>query len=110
MVNYIETNGKATVEVNVEVTILKEGDYLVAYCPALALSSYGDTEQEAKYAFEGAMETFLEESHKRGTLEKILLDLGWALKKHPSPSYKPPASDRNPLVINRFKEKVAIPM
>ena len=79
------------VTVQVQVKILKEGDYLVAYCPMLELSSYGKTLEEAKQGFEGAMRIFIEETVKRGTLERELLGLGWTLRQKPSCEYRPPA-------------------
>ena len=55
MINYIKTDGIKTVGASIEVALLKEGDYIVAYCQALELSSYGVTEKEAKEGFEGAL-------------------------------------------------------
>lgn len=72
------------------VVIVKEGDYFVAYCPPLELSSYGKTEAEARAAFEEAMQIFVEETERKGTLEKVLLNLGWTLRKKPTPEYQPP--------------------
>ncbi|MFD1467801.1 type II toxin-antitoxin system HicB family antitoxin [Hymenobacter caeli] len=52
------------------------GQY-VAYCPALELSSYGDTEAEAHYAFEETLAFFKQDVTQRGTLNQLLLALGW---------------------------------
>ncbi|MBS4029527.1 MAG: hypothetical protein KGZ58_12935 [Ignavibacteriales bacterium] len=65
--------------VSVGVALIKEGDSIVAYCPALELSSYGDTKKEARSAFEEALKIFLKETMQKGTLEKFLLKLGWSL-------------------------------
>lgn len=113
MINYIKTNGENTVDVTLDVLLIKEGDYIVSYCPALNLSSFGDTEEDAKTAFDEAMDIFLKELQKRGTLEKVLLNLGWSLKKFPTVSFLPPDADFNPYnkpVQNRFSEMVAIPV
>jgi len=108
----------AQVTVQVQVKILKEGDYLVAYCPVLELSSYGKTVEEAKQGFEGAIRIFIEETAKRGTLERELLSLGWTLRQKPSCEYRPPASLpgsaaarrlRTADVIREYKEAVRIP-
>ena len=77
-------------EVGVTVLVLREEQYYVAYCPALELSSYGETEQEARSAFEEAITIFIEETDKKGTLEKVLLKLGWSLQQVPELKYKPP--------------------
>ena len=47
-------------DIPLSIIFLKEGDTIVAYSPVLELSSYGKTEQEAKQAFEEAVEIFLE--------------------------------------------------
>ena len=78
------------VEVNLDLLLFKEGDYTVAFCPALNLSSFGINEEDAKLAFDEALSIFLEESTSRGSLEKILLDLGWGLRRLPKIRYTPP--------------------
>jgi predicted RNase H-like HicB family nuclease len=113
MTNYIKTHGKDTVEVSLDVLLIKEGDYIVSYCPALNLSSFGDTEDDAKQGFDEAVNIFLDELKKRGTLVDVLLNLGWQLKRLPSASFIPPASDYNSYgkpVQSRFSERVAIPV
>ncbi len=75
MTNIIKTDGDKVVNVSVEVQLIKQGDYIVSYCPALELSSFGDTEDDAKTAFEAALGIFLKDTHEKGTLERVLLDL-----------------------------------
>ncbi|MDQ7818432.1 MAG: hypothetical protein RDU14_15500 [Melioribacteraceae bacterium] len=77
-------------KLNVEIVITKEDDYYVAYCPALELSAYADTIEKAKISFEREMKVFLEETCKRGTLEKYLLKSGWRLQQIPQLSYELP--------------------
>ena len=81
---------KMKLTINIEVVIVKEGNYFVAYCPALELSSYGDTEQNAIKSFQEEADIFLEETHKQGTFEKYLLRNGWRLIQIPNPIYEPP--------------------
>ncbi|MFA5403627.1 MAG: hypothetical protein WC358_01715 [Ignavibacteria bacterium] len=80
--------------------ILKEGEYFVAYCPAFDLSGYGYSEKEAKSSFEKNVEIFLEETIEKGTLEKVLLNLGWTLRKKPSVLFEPPNIETK--TIQRF--------
>jgi predicted RNase H-like HicB family nuclease len=96
---------KATRQIilHVPVKIFKEGDYMVAYCPVLEVASCGKTVEEAKRAFDGAIRIFIEETTKRGTLEKELLSLGWTLRQEPSCKYQPPASRRSLTSIRRLK-------
>ena len=56
-----------------EVQSFKEGDYIVSYCPALELSSFGTTNEEAQQGLQGALKMFLEETYHRETLA------GWSL-------------------------------
>lgn len=113
MTNYIRTTDNSTVDVSLDVLLIKEGDYIVSYCPALNLSSFGDSEQDAKEAFDEALTIFLHDVDKKGTLEKVLLNLGWSLRKFPNVSFLPPDSDYNSYtkpVQSRFSERVTIPV
>ncbi|WP_375417233.1 hypothetical protein [uncultured Hymenobacter sp.] len=88
-------------QAEVEVLLVLDDDtgQYVAYCPALELSSYGDTEAEAEAAFEEALQFFIQDTAERGTLDRLLLALGWRLVKKPTPVYEPP---RLPIeVLNR---------
>jgi hypothetical protein len=106
------------IEVKLAVILFQEAGQYVSYCPALELSSYGDDEQEAKEAFEDALNIFIEETTRKGTLERELLKLGWRLQQHPKPSYKPPTlssfrdKDGGLMKRNRarkYDEKVELP-
>jgi predicted RNase H-like HicB family nuclease len=104
------------IEIRVAVFLRKEGSCFVAYCPALDLSSYGKTGSEAKKAFEGALKIFLEETKIKGTLEKVLLNLGWSLRKLPNICYEPPRIREENLlesvrtIRNVHFQNVAIPV
>jgi predicted RNase H-like HicB family nuclease len=76
------------IQANVSVFLMEEDGQWIACCPALEVSSYGDTEDEAKAAFEDALEIFLDETYTRGTLERELIRMGWTLA---SSDYYPPA-------------------
>jgi len=69
------------ISVGVDVLFLKEGNYIVAYAPALDLSSYGRTLPAAKKAFGEAIGIFIEETERKGTLERVLIKLGWTLSR-----------------------------
>ncbi|HHW43228.1 type II toxin-antitoxin system HicB family antitoxin [Desulfofundulus thermobenzoicus] len=55
----------------------KEGDVYVGLSPELNISSFGDTIQEAKKSLVEAVEVFLEECAKMGTLEEVLEEAGF---------------------------------
>jgi predicted RNase H-like HicB family nuclease len=112
MKNYLKADGNRTVGISIEVDLFKEGDYIVAYCAALELSSFGKDKVEARKNFEEALNIFIEETHTRGTLENVLLDLGWSLRKKPTAIYTPPTQRTKPqrLEQQRFEERVLLPI
>ena len=76
---------------HVQVFLVSEDDVFVAYCPALELSSYGDSIEDARHAFGEAMQIFVHDTQAKGTLEKELLKLGWKLQQRPIVNYEPPS-------------------
>lgn len=114
--NHIKTDPNShVVEVSIEVFYVSQGDYIVSYCPALDLSSFGKNETESRSNFEEALQIFIDETQKRGSLEKVLLDLGWGLKKLPIPKYTPPKLEASLVTYpiknkTSFKERVRIPI
>jgi len=79
--------------VELNVCLFKDEGHFIAHCPALDISSYGDDEEEAKKMFNEAVTIFLEEVEQRGTLDSVLLDLGWSLQRKPEINYRPPHPD-----------------
>jgi len=68
---------KLNLEIKLPVSILREGKKYVAYTPALDLSTSGRSYEEVKERFEEIVNIFFEEIVKKGTLEEVLLNLGW---------------------------------
>jgi predicted RNase H-like HicB family nuclease len=68
-------------EARLEVAVYKEGKYFVAYCPALEVSSYATTIEKAKERFGEELKIFLDETIRKGTLERLLLQYGWILQR-----------------------------
>ena len=113
--NKIQKN-KNTIKAEVEVLVIMEHDTYVAYCPALDVSSYGETAKKALHAFGSALDIFFEETQRKGTIEKELLRLGWSLRQHPRAVYEPPKLDSADLLRmfkaktqSVFTEEIAIP-
>ena len=79
---------------------MREADQFVAYTPALDLSTSGATLEDAKKNFTEAVELFFEEIVAMGTLENVLLDLGWKKQEH---NFIPP------VVISQGMESVRVP-
>lgn len=74
-------------KVRLEFFCFEQDNQWVAYCPALRLSTYGDTMEEAAEMFPEALEILLEDLLESGKLEKVLVGLGWSLT---SKKYAPP--------------------
>ncbi|MFI5195685.1 MAG: type II toxin-antitoxin system HicB family antitoxin, partial [Chitinophagales bacterium] len=80
MENVIKTSGNKSIEIQLGVLIFQEGDSYLAYCPALELSTYGDSINDAKEAFEDLITSYAEDCQKMGTLEKDLAAHGWVMQ------------------------------
>ena len=76
MADYIHIEGK-TVEANLTVYYLDEEGTIVAYCPSLDLSTYGDSLEDTQNAFQEAFQIFIEEVMRKGTLTQISAKQGW---------------------------------
>jgi len=61
--------------------ILQEGDLYVGLCPALNVSSFGETIEEARRSLHEAMEAFVEECEAMVTLEDVMSEAGF-FKEH----------------------------
>ena len=68
---------KSNVNVKLQIQLMKEGQTVVVYCPALDLCGYGDSPQEAMKDFDTAIKIFLRETTAHRTLDKALEELGW---------------------------------
>lgn len=89
-----------SLEFALPVSILKEGESFIAYSPALDLSTVGKTFQEAKDHLEEAVQIFFAEITEKGTLEEVLLELGW---KKQAEKIVPP------LVVSHQTEQFSVP-
>ena len=86
----------AKINLNVQLFIYKdpESDMYIAYCNSLDLSTYGKNHKDALKAFENALNLFIEETTSKGTLEHVLVRLGWNLSPK---AYGPPATSKEKL-------------
>jgi hypothetical protein len=77
--NKIIKQGNKYIDVQLGVLVFQEADSFLAFCPALNLSTYGDSINDAKEAFEDVIKSYLEDCAKMGTLEKDLKAHGWEM-------------------------------
>lgn len=68
---------KGNYEVSLSLIIFKEDNAVIAFCPTLDLSGYGDSQTEAIKSFEFALEEFLRYTTNKKTINKVLSRLGW---------------------------------
>jgi len=64
-------------KISLKIEIFKEGDMYVALSPELNVSSFGETVEDAKRSIKEALEAFIEECERMGTLEDILEESGF---------------------------------
>jgi predicted RNase H-like HicB family nuclease len=80
-------------KISVKIEIFKEGDVYVAFSPDLNVSSFGDTIEEAKTSIKEAIEAFVEECERMGTLEGVLEESGFTKVNDSWESRKPVAEE-----------------
>ncbi|MGC2110811.1 MAG: type II toxin-antitoxin system HicB family antitoxin [Candidatus Korobacteraceae bacterium] len=61
--------------------IKRQGDWYVAYCPPLDITTQGRTLSEAKENLQEASYLFMVSCFERGTFEQAMRELGWSVAK-----------------------------
>ena len=88
----------------VRIEVFKENDVYVALSPDLNVSSFGETIEDAKKSAREAIEAFIEECERMGTLEEVLEESGFVkaeLRKPRKVNFMS-FSKANSLFINPF--------
>ena len=81
------------------VSIFREGKHFIAYTPALDLSTSGKSYEQVKKRFNEVVSIFFEELIKKGTLDEVLESLGWEkIKKQWTP----------PTIISQESENIRL--
>ena len=83
--------------------LFEEDGQVVALCPELNVSSFGDDPANAIDSLKEAVELFLEECIRLGTLEQVLEESGY----HQDPGGNGHWVYRRPIQINRLEAAVA---
>jgi hypothetical protein len=66
------------IQTKIPVLLFEEGNKIVAYSPAIDLSTCGDTEEQARKRFIEAASIFFHEIIAAGTVEDVLTECGWS--------------------------------
>lgn len=110
----IKKSGQYIVDLNV-ITFQGENQ-IVAYSPALEISSYGDTKQDAEDALGENIKIFIDYAVNKNSLIEDLLNLGWTIKKRPHFLFIPPAYKVEDVIVDiatdkyeLFERQISIP-
>ena len=95
----IKKHSDGTLECEVAVMIIQEGADFTAYCPALKLSTYGDSPEDVKKAFEERLEIFIQEMEEKKLLHDELIRLGWNFEAGIVPRFNQPESIQVPTYL-----------
>jgi len=65
------------VAVELPVAFIEEGDTVIAYTPALDLSTCGKNKKDASRMFQEAVQIFFSDLIENGTVDEVLTGLNW---------------------------------
>jgi len=91
------------IQVSYTSQLFDENGQVVALCPELNVSSFGDTPEEALACLQEAVVLFLEECRRMGTLEMVLEEAGY----RPEPTLPQRWIPRQPIQINCLEASLA---
>lgn len=83
-IHFSGTLGVSASKIDVRLLLMQfedENHIFFVYSPHLDLTGYGRTLQEAKLAFEDALNDFFDYTVKHNTLQNVLSKLGWSAKQ-----------------------------
>lgn len=83
-------SGHNKIECNLPLITFKEDDNFITYCPALDLSGYGTSEEEANQSFEQTLSEYFRYTVNKKTLADDLRKLGWTIRKGLHKPFTPP--------------------
>lgn len=92
---------KMNLEVNLPVSVFREGEYYIAYTPSLDISTYAKSFDKVKERFEELVQIFLQELVESKKVDEVLSDLGWKKDKK---EWVPP------LLISQESQTFSVPL
>lgn len=104
----IKKHNDGNLECEVAVMILDDDDgTYVAYCPALQLTTYGDSREDVEKAFAERLDIFIEEMEEKNLLHDELLRLGWNYEAGTTPHFRQPETINVPTyLLNKSKQVI----
>lgn len=70
-----------SISFNLPVSFFMQGSEVIAYTPALDISTYGKSKADAQKNFEELVDTFFESFDDARELRQVLESLGWTKQK-----------------------------
>ena len=95
--NKITNQGKS-IKVSLDVYLFMDEDSYIAYSPALDLSGYGTSEEEAMHSFSIVIEQYIKYGLSTHSLVKDLREHGWKVKSLKQRKMSAPSFD---MLLNR---------
>lgn len=85
--------GSKSVKVHLPIIKFEEDNCKLVYCPAVDITGYGSTDDEAEESFFVSLTEFIKYTLNKGTLLECLKDLGWDIpqSKRAKKSISPPS-------------------
>ena len=107
----IRKGNDGSIECEVAVMIIVDDDNtFTAFCPALQLSTYGDSAEDVKDAFNEALGAFIEEMEEKNVFQDELIRLGWTLEAGIRPHFRQPENISVPTyLLNKSNEVITTP-
>lgn len=75
------SDGRNNVELSLSIFLWQEDTIFYVYSPALDLTGYGLSKEEARESFETVLHEFIAYTHNKKTIFTELENLGWAVNK-----------------------------
>lgn len=88
------TSSNSIIHTKLEMYLFQEDGAHIVYCPALDMSAYGDTDEEAKQAFAKSLSMYFDYCQKKNTLFQDLKNHGWIIKSKKQKKIKAPSFDK----------------
>jgi hypothetical protein len=77
----IFNQGEFTITISLSLYLWEEQGITFIYSPALDITGYGNSEEEAKKSFQITLDEFVDYTHKKKTIFDELEGLGWTVNR-----------------------------
>lgn len=82
------------IHVNIPIYIFEESDTIIYYCPALDISGYGQSDEEARGSFKTTLGEFFTYTLRKKTFFSEMKRLGWTVRNSKKKPMVPPSVDQ----------------